>query len=210
MTSLMQFQEFKLNQQSPIFSDSNDLQVFEDLLGGMELPTPPLSPDHADSNMTSEGTVSDNTQLTKTHTDLDVGETILQQMMVSEDLYFDSQETYGSDSSDVLDIDSSVLLCANPQPIIQDRMWNSDDYEPRHSINCNGIYTPAPSPPPEAKEPVEEDNEEEETENVSRGNVSKSSNPSSVLSSEEVGARVHPQAITSEESGKCIIFTYRF
>lgn len=146
----MEFQDFKLNQH--LFVDSSELQVLEDLLGGMELPTPPLSPDHTKT--------TDSSQLTETtQSDLDVGESILQQIASSaEDLLFDSQGTYGSDSSsDILDIDPSIL--SNPHALLQDCMWNCDAYEPRHSI---GIYTPAPSPPPKEKEIIMEDDEDEE------------------------------------------------
>lgn len=145
MASLVEFQEFKHS----VFADTCDLQAFEDLLGGMELPTPPLSPDHA------EGT--DSTQLSTHPEDIDIGETILQQMMASEDVLFDSQGTYGSDSSDGIDIESSLL---NPQALLQDCMWNCDAYEPRHSISSNGIYTPAPSPPPAVKSIIEEEDED--------------------------------------------------
>ena len=41
-------------------------------------------------------------------------------------------------------------------------MWNSEVYEPRHSISYNGIYTPAPSPPPEEKAAMEDEEEDEE------------------------------------------------
>ena len=81
-------------------------------------------------------------------------------MMDSENIFTDSQSTYCSDSSDILDIDPAILT--NPQALLQDCMWNCEAYEPRHSIGCNGIYTPAPSPPPEAKEAMEEDGEEGE------------------------------------------------
>lgn len=151
-SSLVEYQEFKHH----IFGDANDLQVFEELLGAMELPTPPLSPDHAET--------ADSSQLADTTPeDLDVGESILQQMMASsEDMPFDSQSTYASDSSEVIDVDPNVLLASNPQALLQDCMWNGEEYEPRHSIGCNGVYTPAPSPPPEGKEATEEEEEEDD------------------------------------------------
>lgn len=135
-----------------IFADTSEMQVFEALLG--ELPTPPLSPDHAEAG--------DRSQLTDTtQEELDVGESILQQMMESsEEMPFDSQGSYGSDSSadDVLDIDPNILIASN-HALLQDCMWNCDAYEPRHSI---GIYTPAPSPPPKCKEAAIEEEEEEQ------------------------------------------------
>lgn len=149
--------EFQVNQQN-LYPDTCDLQAFEDLLGRMELPTPPLSPDHTET--------TDSTQLTaQPEGNVDIGETILQQMMASasasEDVLFDSQGTYGSDTSDVIDIDPSILVGGNPQALLQDDcMWNCDAYEPRHSISCNGVYTPAPSPPPEVKSVVEEEDED--------------------------------------------------
>lgn len=165
MASLVEFQDYKLNQQ-PIFPDPSDLQVLEDLLGGMELPTPPLSPDHdptvpAGNSCSTQLTcaVQGQSQEKLDQTDLDVGETILQQIMESENMLFDSQGTYCSDTSDILDVDPSILT--NPQALLQDCMWNCDAYEPRHSISCNGIYTPAPSPPPEAKDLIQECEEEQ-------------------------------------------------
>lgn len=149
MASLVEYQELK----HQIFADPNDLQVFEELLGVIELPTPPLSPDHADA--------ADSSQLTDTTPeDMDVGETILQQMI--EDMPFDSQSSYGSDSSNVLDINLNAPPASNPQALLQDCMWNCDAYEPRHSIGCNGMYTPAPSPPPDGKAATEEEEEEED------------------------------------------------
>lgn len=185
MASLVEIQELKLHHQHHMFSDPSDLQVFEELLmGDMELPTPPLSPDHADSSTSNGSSPVESTTLT-TQEELDVGETILQQMMDSENLMFDSQSTCVSDvsdSSDILDVDPSVLvsLSGNPQALLQDCMWNCDAYEPRHSISCNGIYTPAPSPPPEVKDAIEEDEQ---------------------VSTFDSSSRVHPQATTSE-SGK--------
>ena len=150
MASLVEFQELKFNHHH-VFPDTCDLQAFEDFLGGMDLPTPPLSPDHADE--------TDSTQLTaQPEDDVDIGETILKQMISStDDLLFDSQGTYGSEDSDTVDIDPSILACGNPQALLQDCMWNCDAYEPRHSISCNGVYTPAPSPPPEVKTIIEDE-----------------------------------------------------
>ena len=149
MASLVEFQEFKL---TPVFSD---LQAFGDILGSMELPTPPLSPDHAEA--------TDSTQLSaQPQGDLDIGETILQQMMDSEDVLFDSQGLmYGSNSMDTIDVDPSILGGGNPPQafLVQDCMWNCDAYEPRHSISGNGVYTPAPSPPPEMKGIMKEDDD---------------------------------------------------
>ena len=223
MASSVDFQEFKLSHHA-IFTDSSDLQAFEDFLGGMELPTPPLSPDHVDTPNSS--------QLESPHSDLDIGETILQEMMASEDLIFDSQSSYGSDSSDVIDMDPSILT-ENPQALLQDCMWNCDAYEPRHSIGNNGIYTPAPSPPPKIQGKNEEDDEEEELSSTQPNNQVINSTemfmysaktrefgtrPSRKLLSRESqkssfgyrkntpgisngSSRVHPQAVTSE-SGK--------
>ena len=152
--ALVEFQDFKLNQQPIIFADASELQVFEDLLGAMELPTPPLSPDHAE-----EALSTDSSHQTE-ETELDVGETILEKMIDSENMVFDSQSTHCSE--DMLDVDP--MLLSNPQALLQDCMWSCGDYEPRHSLGyTNGVYTPAPSPSPEAKQALEEDSEEAET-----------------------------------------------
>lgn len=154
--ALVEYPDFKTDFKHHIFVDSSKL--LEDLLG--ELPTPPLSPDHAEG--------ADRSHLTDTtQEDLDVGESILQQMMASsDDVPFNSQSSYGSDSSeDILNIDPNVLLAGNPQALLlqdQDCMWSCNSYEPRHSIGCNGVYTPAPSPPPQGKEAAMEEEEEEE------------------------------------------------
>lgn len=165
LVEALEFQDFKLNQQTS-FPDASDLQAFEscveDLLGGMELPTPPLSPDHAEEGPMA---AADGTQLSSQQGELEVGESILQQILDPENMLFDSQSTYCSDSSEMLEVDS--VLLSNQQGLLQDCMWNCDAYEPRHSISGNGIYTPAPSPPPPAeacREVLEEDCEEEEAE----------------------------------------------
>jgi hypothetical protein len=120
MASLALHPEFKHH----MFVDSSDIshiQALEDLLG--ELPTPPLSPDHADG--------MDRSQLSETTTqEVDVGESILHQMMASSEelLAFDSQ-TSSSSSEDLLNIDPNILL-SSPQALLQDCMWNCDAYEP--------------------------------------------------------------------------------
>ncbi len=121
MASMVEFQDFKLGQH--MFPDTNDLQAFEEWLSSMDFPTPPLSPDPTDSTAT-------NTTHLDTTDDIDVGETILQHMIESENVLFDSQSSnYGSEDSINVDIDPSVLLGGNPQALLQDCMWNSDVYE---------------------------------------------------------------------------------
>lgn len=138
-SALAEYQELKSNLNN-LFADSS---VFGDLLGEIELPTPPLSPDHAD-------TPASNT------TELDVGESIVHQMMASasELQLFEGQGIYRNSDPD---INSGILLAG--KALLSDCMWNSDEYEPRNSI---GMYTPAPSPPPEDKEAMEDEEEEEE------------------------------------------------
>ena len=193
MASLVEFQDFKLNQhQMTMFQDTSDLQAFEDLLGRMELPTPPLSPDH-EENAAAPAT---NSSQLLSQSNLDIGETILQQMMASEDLIFDSQSTYGSDSSDIFETDPSIL--SSGQALLQDCMWNGEAYEPRHSISTNGIYTPAPSPPPaESKDSIEE--EEDEEERVSTCSKSKENDQAECISPTEVFTFVTASDLTAKE-----------
>ena len=143
-SALAEYQELKSNLTN-LFADNG---VFGDLLEGIELPTPPLSPDHAETSDPSSAT------------ELDVGESIVHQMMASatELQLFEGQGTYAD--SDILNIDSSILM-AGKALMTNDCMLNSDEYEPRNSI---GMYTPAPSPPPEDKEAMEDEEEEEEEE----------------------------------------------
>ena len=216
MALALEYPDFKTHH---IFVDS---ELLEDLLG--ELPTPPLSPDHAEG--------ADRSHLTDTtQEDLDVGESVLQQMMASsDDVPFNSQSSYGSDSSEDINIDPNFLLAGNPGQalLLEDCMWSCNSYEPRHSIGC---YTPAPSPPPQGKEQAMEEEEEEEPvfddsklvlmttkaaeepgeEEPLEEEVSVDREPPKpILNYRRImssgNARLHPQATASSESGEHIMY----
>ena len=162
--SLVDFQDFKHQMMCPDFG----VLAVDHYLKDIEFPTPPLSPDHEEKN-TNSSTLpvpllpapTDSMSLMPPQLGMD---TMMQQIMESgSDVFFDSQSSYTSDSSEVVDVDPSMLVAiSDTQALLKDCMWNSVAYEPRHSLSGNvGMYTPVPSPLPKAKEPIEEEDEED-------------------------------------------------
>ncbi len=128
------------------------------------LPTPPLSPEHIDSSPPCLSYVVD--QVENSIED-QRAEALLDHILKCEQIQIPNFDVTGSFTSSqtpfgTSPISDDVLVCADRgvELLIQDCMWNSHAYEPRSIIgNVNGVYTPAPSPPPisdqtkEAEEP---------------------------------------------------------
>lgn len=187
-SSLVELQEFKQNNIMNVFSDSCDLQ---DLLEGLEMPTPPHSPD-ADETPNCSPQLTNSTQTGN----IDLGETILQQMLAYEDL--NNLELYGSDDP-LINVDPGV-----PQALLQDCMWSSNEYEPRHSLSFNGVYTPAPSPPPQIKALMEDEETSTTPVTTASETAAAASDPSKPISPKEVfKCVVAPNEVNEEEIASC-------
>lgn len=165
----IEFQDYK---HQMLCSDSEALTVQQYL----EFPTPPLSPDHEDKQaclstpnplLPELPVPTDNSPLMP---QLDVDAVFQLTTGLGPDYLFDiNPTTYNDDASDVVDLDPSVLslISKDTKALLQDCMWNSVTYEPRHSISGSNsspeMYTPAPSPLPETKEPIEDDEEDDDS-----------------------------------------------
>lgn len=134
-TSLVDFQDFKHQMTS---SDCGILAV-EQFMKDIEFPTPPLSPDHEDqgTSMSALLTTPTDSSLLMPQSGMD---TMMQLMGSDSGSFFDNEGTitkitYCSDSSEV-NVDPSVLeAITDTRALLQDCMWNSVAYEPRHSVS---------------------------------------------------------------------------
>ena len=167
MASLVEMKDMtQIGTQSTYLQDSDDcsdvhaLHTIMHMSGLQHIPTPPLSPESSPSSTLPypvEANMEDQ------H-----AEALLDQMLQCEqiatfedaDSYTDSQSSYNSSPCT-----PGILICtdAGAALLIQDCMWNSHTYEPRNPIG-NGVYTPAPSPPPPATDKVIEEEVEVTTE----------------------------------------------
>ena len=162
MASLVEMQELtEAGAQSTYLQSSEDccdVHALHTIMSGIQqIPTPPLSPESSSSSSLPY-------PVEATNIEDEHAEALLDHMLECEqiptfevedtDSYTDSQGSYAS-SPDA----ASVLICtdAGAALLIEDCMWNSHAYEPRNLIG-NGVYTPAPSPPPI---PTDKTNEEE-------------------------------------------------
>ena len=118
-----------LLQAIPEGCESYDMHALDELMPE-PLPTPPLSPEHTSSSSVSSPSSS---QYSYEMDVLEFGEALLNDLFENEQISCDGESLSG-DNQDI---------CTNF--LIQDCMWNCSSYEPR---NGNGVYTPAPSPPP--------------------------------------------------------------
>ena len=173
MASLVEMKDMtQLGTQSTYLQDSEDcsdvhaLRTIMHMSGLQQIPTPPLSPE---SSPSSTLPYSVEANLEDQH-----AEALLDHMLQCEqiptfedaDTYTDSQSSYNSQSSFTSSpCPPGILICtdAGAALLIQDCMWNSHTYEPRNPIG-NGVYTPAPSPPPPATDNVVEEEVEVTTE----------------------------------------------
>ena len=167
MASLVEFQD--LNQtyktaQTGLLQDPEccDVHTLDEIMGFEPLPTPPLSPEPVASGPPSKAepvSVDDH------------AEALLNEMLQCEQITSFDDDEFSVDSQNSFSSSSAVELIADigADLLIQDCMWNSHAYEPRHLFgNVNGIYTPAPSPPPPTAkvtedEPSSKDYKSEET-----------------------------------------------
>lgn len=158
MASLVEIQDAtQAVAQSSYLQDSGDccdVHALDTIMSGLQqLPTPPLSPDSSASSGLPYPVDIDQVEANMEDQD---AEALLDHMLKCEqiptfeetDTFTDSQTSFTS-STDL----SDVLICtdAGAALLIQDCMWNSHAYEPRNLIG-NGVYTPAPSPPPSTSE----------------------------------------------------------
>lgn len=164
MASLVEMQDLTQETASSFLQDSVHAIITDFDPVHMQLPTPPLSPEHIDPNSPSslKLSVEPEAGMEDQH-----AEALLDHMLECEQIptfdeaesYTDSQGSYASslDSTDILiptDLGAKLLL-------IQDCMWGGHTYEPRSLGNINGVYTPAPSPPPMATDKMDNEDPKE-------------------------------------------------
>ena len=160
MASLVEFQDFNLNHLPPHHSvmmpTIPEMQTLEEIMAqdvSVEpLPTPPLSPDH---NICCPSPSSESSHDLDSGDSMDITEALLNEMMSYEQLFVDAMDEENGTTGQQ---GSSFSL--EGHFLVQDCMWNSHMYQPRNTIN--GVYTPAPSPPPQI--PSAEQNDQEEGE----------------------------------------------
>ena len=176
MASLVEFQDFNLPHHSVIMPTIPEMQTLEEIMAQdvvqPPLPTPPLSPDHMCPSPSSEGSHD-----LDSGDSMDITEALLNEMMQYEQLFVDMEDDnnslFGSGQS-------SFFLKGNF--LMQDCMWNSHTYKPRNTINLggsSGLYTPAPSPPPQNQAAEQSDQTEVEEEMPTANNDLSSESSSS-------------------------------
>ena len=162
MASLVEFQDFNLNlPHHSMMPTIPEIQTLEDIMAQdvsvvEPLPTPPLSPDHTICPSPS----SESSQDLDSGDSMDITEALLNEMMSYEQLFVDMDEENGIFNGNNAGQSASFSLEGNF--LVQDCMWNSHTYQPRNTIN--GVYTPAPSPPPQMPSGEQNDNDQEEGE----------------------------------------------
>ena len=167
MASLVEFQDFNLNHLPPHHSVMMpaipEMQTLEEIMAqdvNVEpLPTPPLSPDH-DICCSSPSSESSSHDLDSGDGMEIMAEALLDEMMSYEQLFIEAMD----EESGIAGQQGSSSL--EGHFLVQDCMWNSHTYQPRNTISlgANGVYTPAPSPPPQLPSAEQNDREEEEEE----------------------------------------------
>lgn len=153
MASLVEYQD--LNPKYPAaaptaaLSDPEccDVQALDEIMRFEPLPTPPLSPEHITANPPHKESFDANPMSIDDH-----AEALLNEMLQCEQIVPFEEDNFSVNNSQNCFSSNSVMdIMPNigADLLIQDCMWNSDAYEPRNLFgNVNGIYTPAPSPPP--------------------------------------------------------------
>lgn len=183
MASLVEFQDFNLNHLPPHHSvmmpTIPEMQTLEEIMAqdvSVEpLPTPPLSPDH---NICCPSPSSESSHDLDSGDSMDVTEALLNEMITYEQLLVDAM----NDENGILSQPGSSFSLEG-HFLVQDCMWNSQAYQPRNTMGANGVYTPAPSPPPqipsaEQNDPEEGEDEEEEDAPTPRNDTSSDSSTS--------------------------------
>ena len=172
MASLVEFQDFNLNvpHHSVIMPTIPEMQTLEEIMAQdvEPLPTPPLSPEHMCPSPSSESSHD-----LDSADSMDITEALLNEMIHYEQLFVDvdvDENSVFTDRQNIFALEGNFL--------VQDCMWNSHSYKPRNSISvgASGLFTPAPSPPPQQL-PATEQNDQAEGEDETQ-------TPSEEMSSE--------------------------
>ena len=147
-TSFADFEDFKHEEMcEKYFLGNNDSQ--KDTI----FPSPPLSPDHEEN----EASLVMGMPLLQETTDSSLlGMDLLMKQTIESDVFYDNP---ASDNIMML-MDPNIMESQEipPLPLLNDFMWNTASYEPRHSISGNiSTYTPAPSPPHTSRHNEEDD-----------------------------------------------------
>lgn len=168
MASLVEFQDFNLNHLPPHHSvmmpTIPEMQTLEEIMAqdvNVEpLPTPPLSPDH-DICCPSPSSESSSHDLDSGDGMEIMAEALLDEMMSYEQLFIEAM-----DEENGIAGQQGSSFSLEGHFLVQDCMWNSHTYQPRNTISlgANGVYTPAPSPPPQLPSAEQNDREEGEDE----------------------------------------------
>ncbi len=170
MASLVEMQDLtQVSVTSSLLADSDVHALVMSGFQSVPLPTPPLSPEHIDSSPPCLSYVVD--QVENSIED-QRAEALLDHILKCEQIQIPTFDVTGSFTSSQTPFGTSpvsddVLVCADRgvELLIQDCMWNSHAYEPRSIIgNVNGVYTPAPSPPPTSDQAKEADEPEDSEE----------------------------------------------
>lgn len=199
MASLVEFQDFNLNvpHHSVIMPTIPEMQTLEEIMAQdvETLPTPPLSPEHMCPSPSSESSHD-----LDSADSMDITEALLNEMIQYEQLLVDVDVDDNTDRQNIFSLEGHFL--------VQDCMWNSHSYKPRNiiSMGASGLFTPAPSPPPQQLPATEQNDQvegedETQTPNEEMSSESSSSDQTDCISPNDVfPAMLLPKDETTKKS----------